>query len=53
MTQLTVQRETSGDNVPEVKQYKAVYQRCFMKYRELNSVDVKCERQALNDSLLI
>jgi len=53
MTQLTMQRETSGDSVPDIKHYKTVHQRCFMKYRELNSVDVKGERQVLSDSLLI
>lgn len=53
MTQLTMQRENSGDSVPDVKHYKAVHRRCFLKYRELNSVDVKGERQVLNDSLLI
>jgi len=53
MPQLTMQRETSGDSVPDVKHYKAVHQYCFMKYQELNVVDVKGERQVLNDSLLI
>jgi hypothetical protein len=53
MRQLTMQRETSGDSVPDGKRYKAVHQHCFMKYREPNSVDVKGERQVLNDSLRI
>ena len=48
-----MQGETSGDSVPDVQHYKAVHQRCFMTYLELNSVDVKGERHVLNDSLLI
>ena len=46
MTQLTMQRETPGDSLPDGT-------RCFMQYRELNCADVKAERQFLNESLFI